>query len=148
MNRADQLVKEINAYLDRLAAADQPWRPAWIAAAICDDHAAGLAGAEQAEFWRHWALAAVRDQVRRCINKRTAADNDDAAPRLPGFEHLQAYYSVKRDEEEIGVPTADLTDQEIDEKVALLRSMGSTCFAHANELEQFKRDRVAQPAAA
>ena len=73
--------------------------------------------------------------------KRTATDNEEAAPRLPGFEHLQAYYSVKRGDDEIGVPIRDLTDQEIDEKVALLRAMGSTCYAHANELERFKRQR-------
>jgi hypothetical protein len=148
MRHADLLAADINAWLDRLADEGRPWIAGWIADAICVAHESGLAESEHADFWRHWAHASVRDQVRRCINKRTATADNEAAPRFPGFEHLQAYYSVKRGDEEIGVPVRDLTDQEIDEKVALLRAMGSACYAHANELEHFKSNRAGKGRAA
>ena len=142
MAYADQLSAEINAWLDRLADEGRPWVASWIANAICVAHESGLANSEHASFWRHCAHAEVRDQVRRCMSKRTApATEDTPAPRFPGFDHLQSYYSVKRGDEEIGVPVGELTDEEIDEKAALLRTMGATCYAHANELERFKRRR-------
>lgn len=142
MSYAEQLVAEINALLDRLADEGQPWRPAWIANAICVEHEAGLADSDHAMFWRHCGYAEVRAQVRECISRRTspaATAADDEAPRLPGFEHARAYYSVKRDSEIIGVHILQLTVREFDEKIALLRKMAATENAHADELEKIKR---------
>ncbi|HEY1247311.1 MAG TPA: hypothetical protein VGF29_21020 [Hyphomicrobiaceae bacterium] len=147
--QTDPFSAEIKSWLDRLADEGQPWRADWIANAICVSHEAGLADCQDAHFWRHYTLGAVRDQVRRVMNKRAgpAADGEET-PRLPGFEHLQMYYLVKRGDEEVGVHVRDLTDAELDEKAALLRAMGTTCFAHAQEIERFKLGRAGKGRAA
>jgi hypothetical protein len=141
---AETLVTEINALLDRLADEGQPWRPAWIANAICVSHQAGLSRkSKHAMFWRHCGYAEVRKQVGECIGRRTSPvtteSADDEAPRLPGFEHARAYYSVKRGNEVIGVHILNMTAREFDEKIAMLRKRAVTEKAHADELEQIKR---------
>ena len=60
---------------------------------------------------------------------------------LPGFAHLQAYYIVEREGDEVGVPVYDLTDLELEQKADLYSSMGTGCLAHADELRRFKRAR-------
>jgi len=147
MSYHDRLNTEINAKLDALAEAQMPWVAKWIAHSICGDHEGGLSGGNDAMFWRHCGYEEVRDQVRRCINKRAGdrIEEDEAQPKLPGYEHVHAYYLVSRDGEEIAVPTADLTDDEIESRAAQYRSMGAACFAHADELDRFKRTRTAPP---
>lgn len=147
MSYHDRLNIEINAKLDALAADKRPWVAKWIAHSICGDHEDGLGDGDDALFWRHCGYEEVRDQVRRCINKRAGdrIEEDAAQPKLPGYEHVHAYYLVSRDGEEIAVPTTDLTDDEIGLRAAQYRSMGAACFAHADELDRFKRTRTAPP---
>ncbi|HEY1243992.1 MAG TPA: hypothetical protein VGF29_04080 [Hyphomicrobiaceae bacterium] len=143
MSYAETLVTEINALLDRLADEGQQWRPALITNAICAAHLPGLSKkSTHALFWRHCGYAEVREQVRECISRRTnptAAGTDDEAPRLPGFEHARAYYSIKRGNEIIGVHILHLTAREFDEKIAWLRKSAKTENAHADELEKIKQ---------
>lgn len=143
MSYENVLIAEVHSILDRLSTNSDAWHASWIAHAICNDHKDGLSDDGDTEFWRHCTYAKVRDTVRRCINKR-AGDNIESEERqatLPGFEHLHAYYVVKRGEEEVGLPVHDLTDDEIEGKAGLYRRMGATCFAHADELDRYKRRR-------
>lgn len=154
MSYHDRLTKEIHAQLDALAAERRPWNASWIAHAICNGHDEvisrdGPDGQEHADFWRHCGYQNTREEVRRCINQRAGErpDRDPSQPSLPGFDHLQAYYLVKRQGEEIGIPIFDLTDAEIEAKAELYRTMGKACFAHARELTRFKALRKPSAAA-
>ena len=142
----DRVTGEINARLDRLAEDNEPWIASWITTAICNDHSDGLRDGEEAHFWRWGAAQCVRDLVRKQINAR-AGDSLEHKEQdqftLAGFErtHLQRYYMVERNGKEQGVPVTLLTDPEIDAKAMQYRAMGAGCYAHAHELERFKRWR-------
>lgn len=135
---------EINAELNRLQADGKPWVATWITHAICQRHEAELG--TEADFWRHAGYANTRDAVRRAINVRAGdkAERAAAEPALPGYQHLQAYYVVKRKKVgDMGVPIGAMTDREIDEKVARYEAMSVACRDHADELRHFKSDRRA-----
>ena len=146
MGYSEQLKIEIEQMLDSLKEERRPWEANWITVAICKNHENGLAeNGEDVEFWRYCGQTACREAVRRCINKRAGdrPQQDDGQLVLPGWDHLQAYYMVRRDEEDIGISVFNLTDNEIQEKEALYRKMGEGCFAHARELARFKSQREA-----
>ena len=147
MSYADQLSVEINTRIDALVAAGEPVRATWIAHAICQSHSDGLAHNEEAEFWKHGGYKTCREEVRRCINRRMGDSETGGTDQMvfDGFEHLQRYYMVDRDGDQVGVPVEAMTDEEIDAKEALYRNMGIACFAHADELSRFKHWRTAPP---
>lgn len=144
MSYADRLNREINELLDTLAAEGKEWRAGWIAHEICSRHGAALADHEDADFWRHCGYSDCRREVTRCINRRAGdapKSVDVEQMTLPGYEHLQMYYVVTRDDEEVGVSIYDMTDAELEAKQAMYRAMGAACLAHAKELERFQGDR-------
>lgn len=146
MSYTDRLVQEINAKLDKLAAESKPWTASWVAHAVCGDHTDGLATNDESQFWRHCGYAAVREEVRRCINKR-AGDQPErrtAQLSLPGYDHLQNYYMVNRGGDEVGVPVHALTDAELEGKATRYRAMGEACYAHADEIDRYRRNRGRQ----
>lgn len=140
MSYHDRLRAEINATLDGLETAGEPLVAAWVTHSVCGKHSEGLAANEHAQFWQHGGYRTVRNEVRLCINERRGdrADRKATQSWLPGFDHLQPYYMVERNGDEIGVPTPDLTDDELDGKAALYRRMGAACYAHADEIERYK----------
>jgi hypothetical protein len=143
----DRLIAEINEYLDNAMKRGEPWIARWVAHGIVQSHRAGLADNEDAAFFERTSYANVRETVRKVINKRAGTNPEQTADQgqivLPGFErdHLQDYYVVKRDGDEIGVPVTQLTDQELEQKAALYRSMGQACYAHADEIDRFRHWR-------
>lgn len=147
MNYSEQLAAEISATIDAIIDAGEPLRAQWIAHTVCENHNEGLASNEHADFWRHGGYKTCRDEVRRCINRRIGdtAEQDDKQLVFDGFEHLQRYYMVTRDGDQIGVPVEHLTDDEIDAKAALYRGYGAACYAHADELHRFKHWRQSPP---
>lgn len=145
MSYHDTLVEEINTKLDERMEQQLPLLANWVAHEICNAHASGLAQGEAADFWRHGGYEHTRDQVRRCINKRTEAITPrEPQMSLPGFDrtHLQDYYLVRRGSDDIGVHVLALTDEEIDAKAAQFDAMGKACMEHADELRRFKGWRV------
>ena len=147
MSYSDQLRTEIVEILNALAEEHRPWNPDWITTAICGNHEHGLSeiNGEDIEFWRYCGQRACREAVRRCINQLAGdrPEQDDGQLVLPGWDHLQAYYTVNRDGTSIGIPVFDLTDIEIKEKAKEYRKMGEGCFAHADELLRFLSQRAA-----
>ena len=133
---------KINAKLSALEDQGMPWHATWIAHAICHDHEDGLSDHEDSDFWKWGGYKSTRDLTRRCVNERAsidrAGDKKEAQPNLPGFDHLQQYYMVDRNGDELGVPIFQMTDAEVEAKSAQLRTMGEACFAHADELMRFK----------
>lgn len=152
MSYRDQLVGEINSQLDTLAKMKQPWRARWIAHGVCNAHANGLNEGDDADFWRYSSYEFTRKLVTECINRRAGPkaerSADDGQFAFPEFErtHLQNYYVVKRDGEELGIFVGDLTDDEIEGKAALYRSQAATCYEHADELDRFKAWRKSRHA--
>jgi hypothetical protein len=146
MSYYEKLREEIYAKLDELEADGQELHAAWITHAVCNDHVEGLADNDHAEFWQHGGYHTVRNEVRLCINDRHGDKRKPRArdPWLPGFVHLQPYYSVNRGGDEIGVPAFDLGDEEIDERAALYRKFGDANHEHADELIRFKHWRRKQ----
>ncbi|MGW8134156.1 hypothetical protein ACWGNZ_00760 [Sphingomonas zeae] len=136
---------EIARELDRLQTEGKPWVANWITHAIVGRHEDELA--PDAHFWRHCGYASTRDAVRRAINTRAGdkAERDTMQMRLPGYEHLHAYYVVKRKGTgDIGVPIHAMTDREIDEKIVRYEAMSVACRDHAEELREFKKARRSQ----
>jgi hypothetical protein len=146
MSYETTLNTQIDKELDRLGALKQSWRPTFVTQAICTQHLEGLAEGEHKDFWLHCGYEKTRAAVTRRINRRAAdiiEDSLEAQPLLPGYDHLHAYYLVRRGGDDIAVHVDDMTDDEIDQKIARIRKMGQTCFAHAKEFGRFKRERAA-----
>lgn len=146
MSYQDKLVAQINQELDRLQAERQTWVPEWITHTICEAHNGGLADNDEADFWRHGGYGMCRLQVTKIINKR-AGDNAerDVSKQisLPGFdrEHLQDYYVVKRNGDDVAICIIDMTDDEIDTKAEMHLRLKEAHAAHADELIRFKHWR-------
>ena len=148
MSYHTRLLSEINTILDALAEDGRPWQASWIANEICGQHHDGLTEGEHADFWLHCGYSDCRREVTRCINSRAGDRPErDEQYTLPGFEHLQAYYVVVRDDGEVGLPVADLTDEELEGKASLYRAMGAACFRHADELDRYRKLRSEAQAA-
>jgi len=112
----------------------------WLVGAILGDHE-GIEGPD-AEF----ALCCARFTVEQHVDKyfRTVRQNEEDQMEqdlLPGFERLQKRYICERDGEQMIVKIHDMTDDEIDAKVAQHRLMGDGHYRHADELLRFKSDK-------
>ena len=147
-----QLRQEINIVLDRLQTNGEAMRPQWVAHEVCDSHRRGLVNDSESidvAFWTYTGYFAARKLATQCINDRDASvsGQERLQPLLPydGFSRteLQDYYVVTRDDEDIAVPTRDLTDEEIHQKIALYRRNAYRLNAHADELERYKEWRRA-----
>ena len=140
MSYSDRLKAEINGELNALERRREPLVARWVTHAVCNAHTSALMQNEHSDFWTYCTYEMVRNEVRRCINKRAGDRPELREPELvfPGFEHVQRYYVVPRDGQEIGVPALEMTDAEVDAKAALYRTMGTACYAHADELDRFK----------
>jgi hypothetical protein len=152
MSYHDRLKAEINAKLDALQAAGRAMSPQWVTHAICKDHEAALADDhEHADFWRHGGAMHTRRMVTETINKRCDGANksigDPQQLPLPDFDrnHLQDFYVVERDGEEVAVCVLDLTDQELEAKARHHEAISSANAAHAREIRRFivwRRERA------
>ncbi len=55
---------------------------------------------------------------------------------MPGCEHLQRHYAVKRDDEEKLIPVESMTLDELRAKAAAFRKHADEHLKHAEELER------------
>lgn len=97
----------------------------------------------EADYWMSLGYVAVwhlASEVNRSI-KAMEKDGPDPQELLPGFERLQRRYSVERNGQQWLVPVAELTDEEIDAKIAEHRAMAAGHELHARELERFREER-------
>jgi hypothetical protein len=142
-----QLKEEINKLLDDLEVRNEPLRPQWITHEICRSHRTGLATDDDSlhvAFWIYTGYATTRKVSTECINARAAATSEprqSTEPLLPydGFEreYLQDHYVVNHDGEDVGVPTRELSDEELLAKAILYRGFARANLAHARELERY-----------
>lgn len=153
-----QLQQEIDTVLDRLQANSEPLRPQWVTHEICAAHRIGLVPDHDLHvaFWEYAGYTITRKISTERINARVGATTAEAdepdQPRLPydGFErqYLQDYYVVSREGEAVGIPTRDLTKDEISARASLFRKQSRRLDAHAAELERFSDFREAHRATA
>jgi len=125
--------------------------PAFITHEIITRHEPGLARQnEHTDFFKHYAYKGHRKDVGSYIAKAFGDDDEKQKTLdsfLPGFEHVQRRYVIKRGAEDVAVLVEAMTDAEIDARVQLLKRRGRACLAHADELARFKVLRAASPIA-
>lgn len=143
-----KLISDINKQLDDLAEKGSPWIASWVTNAICKGHKKGLNKGKHKDFWEYNGYQYTRSLVTQAINKRAGDNVDRTAPKqidLPGFdrEHLQDYYIVKRDGNEVGMPVTHMTPEEREEKAQMYISMGKACIKHGLELRRFNEWELA-----
>lgn len=117
--------------------------PDWITGAVLSDHQ-DIHGADR-DFYACCTRLEVRNETRRQLNRyRAKAEAEpDEQLTLEGFNRLQEYYLVDRDETQVAVRIDNLSDEEIDAKAVEYESMGRGCFEHAQELYRYKELRLA-----
>ena len=103
------------------------------------------------EWFVYCTYGYVRSVVRRAVRAFKGKPEEESGqqflPTLEGFDYVQEGYMVERGDKQIVVPTNQMTDREIDEKVAFLETMADTCKAHAKELIRYKSMRRNERAA-
>lgn len=142
MYSMQDLEREIDERIDTLKTAGRATIAAsWLAQSIIEGHAQ-IEGADT-DFYRCCAYRAVREAVRRAVNRYAPAASVEADPQivLPGFERLQAYYLTARRGDQTMVHVDAMTDAELEAKSVELRAMGAGCFQHAQELDRYRSDR-------
>jgi hypothetical protein len=147
------IMTEISAIIDRKEDRGEIIAARWVAHEIVARNEPVLPDSDaRSEFFRWTAYTALRDLVAKHVRDRHG-DKSEGPRRQQydlGFEreHLQDYYLVKRDGEEIFVPIVDLTDSELREKAKVYRKMGKTCFEHAEELDRYIQERATRDSVA
>ena len=132
------LQREIGAKIEWLRDNNGPTlHPDWITQAVMGDHE-DITG-KDADFHLCCSRVSIRKEVREQINKLDLPETKtNRQLSLEGFEHLQQYYVVKRDHEQVAVRIDALTDSEIEVKAGEYDSMGRSLLQHADELRRYK----------
>lgn len=136
---ATQLDREINDVLDALAAREEEWVPRWVANRIVSDHDPEIGSS----FVRHCTYRHVRERVAAIVRRRTDPERRESSEQLsmPGYDHLQFYYTVDRDGERRSLPTSRCSDDELLAKAAEMRTTARSLEAHAQEIERYLGER-------
>jgi hypothetical protein len=114
----------------------------WIANAVMNPYFKTLPETNAAEMVRYLSLLQCRRMVREIISKKLDGNGSDNRQYvIPGYEHLQTHYAVRRDGTPVGVPISLMTDQELEAKLQEYEKMGSSCFAHAREIAEYLENK-------
>lgn len=99
-------------------------------------------------FYRTCALAHVNEVMKRCVGKYDAKPSKvESQLILPGFDHLQRAYTVRRDDAIHLVPIDMVSDDELLTRAVEYDDMAKGCRAHAREIREYVAARSAQKAA-
>lgn len=136
------LQQEIEKVIEHMEAQNAArLHPDWITQAVMNRHPD--VDGEDADFYQCCSRAEVRNQVRRRLNRYKATAEIEADPQttLEGFERLQKRYLVAEKGEQVAVRIQLMTEQQLLEKAAELRSMGAGCYQHADEIDRYLSSR-------
>lgn len=113
----------------------------WLTNEIMQNHS-DISG-EDSDFNLTFAKERVGDYVRKQIRrfKIRPTLEPDKQLTLVGFEYVQEYYALERENELLAVHVDSLSDEEIQSKVEELRAMGDGCHKHADELLRYLSHR-------
>lgn len=79
----------------------------------------------------------------RGLCKQTLCDPDKGSPlRVKDYEHLCAYYSIKRGTKFVFVPIEQVTKDELIERATLYRGQSAAMLEHADELDVYRERRA------
>ena len=138
----EQLHEAIDKVLLRWQDEERELHPSWIAHEICSKHNKVLPKNAHGDFWYFTGYSYIREHVRKRINVLFDMVAETSRQMyLPDYEHLQSHYVVKRGDERIGVPTDQLSDEELDALAAMHEAMAAACTDHAIELRRYKKER-------
>jgi hypothetical protein len=111
----DKFEIEIAAHVAAWDRAGKELVPAFITHEIITKHEPGLARTnEHTEFFKHYAYKGHRKDVGSYIAKMYGDDDDKQKTLdqfLPGFEHVQRRYVIKRGSEDVAVLVEQMTDE-------------------------------------
>jgi hypothetical protein len=97
------------------------------------------------EFFVALALYGLGDMIKREMLAFKEPTSTEALNRvLPGFEYLQAYYSVKRDDAVVWLPLNRLTHEEVEAKAREHECQAAGHVKHAEELRAWNAERDKQ----
>jgi hypothetical protein len=100
------------------------------------------------EFYRTCALAHVSEVIKKVVGKYDSKPaRAETEVLLPGFEHLQRAYTIKRDGVHLLVPVDQLRPEELLTRAAEYDDMAKGCRAHARELREYVSAREQASAA-
>jgi len=141
----ERFIAELRDIVDDRLARGYPVAPSWIVHAFMKTHPLprSFTLKRGRGFYEFAAPAYVRANIREVLKGFENTTEPDPARVLPGFEFLQRAYSVKREEEQVIVPTSQLSDDELEAKAQEYEKMGAGCYEHAAEIRRYRRDRVA-----
>jgi hypothetical protein len=133
---------EVKALVEAEIDSGKTIRPAWLTQAIVATHDR-IEGADR-DWHRVCSFGFVRSTVRQVVRLyKPEAEPTDPQIVMPGFESLQKAYLITREKERVIVPIQQLTDIEIERKIAELEAMAEGCRAHARELRRYRSERAA-----
>lgn len=135
------LVNEVSGFIEASLQNGRVMRSQWLIHEIISNHP--LVEFEQKDFYVLCAYGHIQKIVRDALRRYKPDLDKEPDPQitLPGFERLQKGYLVERDAESVLVPIEQMSDREIDLKVAEYERMAEGCRLHALELRRYKNQR-------
>ena len=135
------VIKEIKTVLQERIENQQPTPAPWLTTVVVEAHA-DLRG-NDADWYKFCAYGYVRNTVRKVVNtyKEISGKRTDEQLLLPGFKRLQKFYALDRGDEAVFVPIAQMSDEEIEEKIREYAAMAVGCKQHAKELQRYLSER-------
>lgn len=112
----------------------------WLVHHVVGAHV-GIAGEDEG-WYRLCAFKHVTATVGEIVRRYKPKPETDPQVCLPGFTHLQRAYAVERDGSPCVVPIHQLTDAEIEAKIAEMDRMRSGLTEHIDELRRYRGGRV------
>lgn len=134
---------EITDFIQGLLEQKQPVQTDWVVHGILQRHQQ-ITGDDAPWFLTH-GYRSTRAMVRAVLRKFGLLTElpEDTQRVLPGWDHLQQYYPIKRNETSQIVPIEQMSNEELLVKAEEYRAMGRGCFEHAKELDKYREARVA-----
>lgn len=136
---SESVTAEIRKFISDKIAAGETVVVEWLTQEVVSAKAA-IEG-DDLPFYRVCAYAHVKDIVKRCVGKYDARPETNRQIVLPGFDHLQEAYTVRRNDEIVLVPISQLSDSELLDRAAEYDDMAKGCHKHALEIRGFVRAR-------
>jgi len=141
------LTQEISEVIESTLAEGNPTPAAWVANAVVQRHQ--RPDGADADFYLLCAHHHVRKLVQSALRRFNPSSDGSTDERLllPGFERLQRFYLVTRDDDQVAVPIGQMSNGEIASKITELKAMSRGCMELADDLTKYRSNRPVSEAA-
>ncbi len=96
---------------------------------------------DDADFYIACGIDFIKKTTKRVVGEFEPKPEQSSQIIMPGFDHLQKAYTVKRDGQITLVPVTMLTDAELEARAVEYEAMAVGCIAHADEIRTFIANR-------